>query len=183
MANRKPLRYALEKSWRETIDGPYSKQQINSERGLQVHFCARLLVNIENDNWRILIEPKVKIDGRKNPIFPDILICSQRAVIAVVELKYTPRGKPSINNDLSKLRAFAAPETLIEVVNERFRGKRISPITYKLTKDALVCWAGVYTSKGIDFHFGENAKLNGKLLALHAITRVGANASVMVGSA
>jgi hypothetical protein len=128
----------------------------------------------------MFIEPRVRVEGRENSIFPDILVCSQRAVVAAIELKYVPRGKPSIDSDLSKLRAFAESESKIEVVNERFLGRRLLPVTHTLAKSALVCWAGVYTVKAINFDFGEGAKLRAKLLALHAITKRGKDACVFV---
>lgn len=145
---------------------------------MQVHFCAKLLALIEGSSWRLFIEPKIHVEGRAKAVFPDVLICSQRAVIAAIELKYLPRGKPKTDGDLSKLRAFCLPEATINVANERFRGRRSNRIDYKLAKNALVCWAGVYAGRQVELVLSGRSRLNGRLLTMHALTEVGRHAEI-----
>ena len=176
MPHRQELRELLKQAWSATVQGPYRHQEINSERGLQVHFCATLLPLLSKRPRRLFIEPRVVVSSRDTSVFPDILICSERAVIAVVELKYTPRAKPSIDGDLSKLRAFGASEEIIKVANERFRGKRGAPVKYTLAKSAFLCWAGIYCGTEVQVNLGARSKLNGRLLLLHARTAEGKHA-------
>ena len=43
MVRRSLLRKQLAAAWTETLSPAYANRLVNSERGLQVHFCAALL--------------------------------------------------------------------------------------------------------------------------------------------
>ena len=94
---RKPLQELIVKSWKECIRRDYINQRINSERSLQASFWSCLNKNIQTKtNRQLFIEVpmRVEINGATTRVIPDIIICSQQKVIAVIELKYLPRGQP-----------------------------------------------------------------------------------------
>jgi hypothetical protein len=93
---RRLLRAHLAAAWRQTIEQPYREQLINSERGLQVFFCSALMEAFKEDGVRrrLFVEPRLSVGARETRRYPDIVICNQRSVIGVVELKYLPKGRP-----------------------------------------------------------------------------------------
>jgi hypothetical protein len=96
MNKRSLLRDNLREAWIKTIERHYNSQLINSEHALQVYFCMELLKLFEADNLqrRVFIEPNIQTSCGKTR-FPDVVICNGQKVIGIVELKYTPRGRPN----------------------------------------------------------------------------------------
>lgn len=171
--NRPHLLRHLKSAWMQAIRGPYQQRAINSERGLQVHFCAALLAAFADfDHHRsILVEPHLRLAGTGQSIFPDVVICSSRSIIGVIELKYQPRVIPSTSKDIRTLQALAAHEGSLTLSNERFRGPSTHPPVYSLSPTAVLCWAGVYCRReALDLRpLVENSLLD-RLLQLHAVT-------------
>jgi hypothetical protein len=183
MSERPLLRKQLAAAWQATLNGdrcPYLNQLINSERGLQVHFCNALMEQFKGDdddpNRRLFIEPTV-VFGTGDKRFPDVVVCNARSIIGVIELKYRPKTiltKESYEKDIRTLELFANHS--IEFANERFLGpqkKRSWPKKYPLARNAVLCWAGVYKGKpegeaaNIET---ENEELKRQILFLHAVT-------------
>ena len=173
MQSRAPLRKHLRQAWLYAIK-TYSKALINSERGLQVYFCAELLEIFRKEGYarRIFVEPRISGDKGKHR-YPDVVICNRRQIIAVVELKYQPRV-PAVRGDYQKdldtLCWIQESTEGVTISNDRYLGPAGRPRTYSVAKDALFCWAGVYPGSRFDLASHAPRKLRDRLLVLHAMT-------------
>ena len=178
MAIRNLLRSQLVAAWQHTIHGPYADQLINSERGLQVHFCMALLQQFSRDDCtrRLFIEPGVVFDDGVYRA-PDLLICNSCRIIGVVEFKYTPRTTPKVVKDLNTLFRLSLLSSDITISNARFRGEGV-PRHYSIAPDAVLCWAGVHAS--IDFEIARNItdQLGSRFLCLEAVTQSDSHAEI-----
>jgi hypothetical protein len=173
MASRSLLKRQIDEAWKETIEEIYSKQLINSERGLQVHFCHRLLSKFtdQHGSRRIFIEPCFKDSAGKSRS-PDVVICHTRQIIGVLELKYLPRASPKYKKDLATLTWFGLTATELTLSNDRYLGVvAASPKKYSLAPDAVLCWAGVYRAPKVDIKPPQS--LERRFLCLHAVTSHG----------
>jgi hypothetical protein len=179
MSNRTPLRKQLTSAWQQTLTGPYQSQLINSERGLQVHFCHALMREFEmaGSERRLFIEPTVMlgIDGIR---CPDLIICNSQRIIGVVEFKYAPRAVPEFTKDLETLALLTKHASSITLANERFRGEGLSK-TYPLADDAVLCWAAVYADTLIDLQHWSLPSLAGRFMRLDAVTHESAPAKII----
>ena len=175
MQSRSALRKQISEAWAHTIDDAYNDRLINSERGLQVYFCSALL-----DEWkdsaghrRIFVEPSLTIPGLSVPKYPDVVICNSKSVIGVIELKYQPRAKPSFAKDIDTLSKIRDAKDRILLSNDRYRGVEGSGTEYSIAKDAVFCWAGVYSATEPSFNFSLPKEMNGRFFSLHAATGIG----------
>lgn len=170
MSERKLLRENIADAWTRTLSESYPQKLINSERGLQVHFCHRLLEVFGDLDRRLFIEPTFTASDGTTRI-PDIVICNSQRIIGVVELKYMPRAAPDYEKDLRTLKWFCSAPPPITLSNERYRGvdeKKVK--AYELASDAILCWAGVYAEPRADVEHHGRA-LGSRLLCLHAVTK------------
>lgn len=171
MAQRSLLRSQLARAWRQTIEVAYGEQLINSERGLQVHFCHQLLSQFKVDavSRRIFVEPCF-VDAEGQVRSPDVVICHTRSIIGVVELKYLPRVRPEYEKDLSTLQWFAKSGGEVALSNERYLGVGAQTIKkFSLASDAVLCWAGVYRAPRAEVE-AHAESLGRRFYCLHAIT-------------
>ncbi len=173
MQSRAPLRKHLRQAWIYAIK-TYSRALINSERGLQVYFCAKLLAIFRKEGYarRIFVEPRISGDKGKHR-YPDVVICNRRQIIAVVELKYQPRVpavRGEYQKDLDTLCWIQERTEGVAISNDRYLGPSGQLRTYSVAKDALFCWAGVYRASRFDIACHAPRKLTDQLLVLHAIT-------------
>ncbi len=125
--------------------------EINSERGLQIHFCMALQKQFEQDNVsrRLFIEPSVRFESKN--VIPDILIANSQRIIGVVELKYLPRIAPKREKDFNTLAMFGkfSNSTGITITNERYRGPQ-KPKLFTIAPDCVLCWASIHAGKSIN---------------------------------
>ena len=181
MQARKILQAQITKAWKSTIGGSYREQRINSERGLQFYFCKALLEEFNEDkkcekNRRFLIEPRMSSpDTRDEYCYPDVVIYDTQKIIGIVELKYAPRAKINeidYRKDMKTLQLAVTHAEKLVISNDRFCGiaKRKNR-EYSLAKDAVLCWAGVYTGK-MHINMPDDA-LSERLLLLSALTTEG----------
>ncbi len=173
---RKPLQELIIKSWKECIRRDYINQRINSERSLQASFWSCLNKNIQiKTNRQLFIETpiKININGSIKKVIPDIIICSPQKVIAVIELKYLPRGQPKYEKDLETLALISKHRNKIKVINKRFRGENKQRTEYDLSSKMLFVWASVHAEEkkqtDVPYSHGKNY-LKGCYLELHAET-------------
>ncbi len=182
MPARSPLRKHFQDAWKKVIEGPYTHGLINSERGLQVHYCIALLeeFNATNSDRRLFIEPSVRIDGKKTR-YPDLVVCNAKTVIGVVEFKYTPRKRPGIAKDFATLNALATATgtDVVEISNKRFLVKKSVTYKFPLATDAVLCWAGVYKGKKLELPPVEATSLGKRFLRLDALTAEGEDAVII----
>ncbi|MDX1946008.1 MAG: hypothetical protein SFU86_11475 [Pirellulaceae bacterium] len=146
MSNRRLLRDNLIRAWHATITRAYAGQFINSERGLQVHFCIELLKEFRRRrvSRRLFIEPTLQFVDKVMRT-PDLLICNTKQIIGVVEFKYCPRARPKTGKDLKTLARIRDTTGVISIQNERYLGEG-KLRQYSVAEDAVFCWAGVYRS-------------------------------------
>jgi hypothetical protein len=179
MTARKPLQKQLLVAWRRSIRNDYCNQRINSERSLQASFWAQLNRTLPAGTRRMFIEPclVVTVKRRRTLLYPDIVICNTRQVIAVVEIKYQPRVLPSHDKDLKTLRTIAAYRDQLHVSNARFRGPVADSKEYPFSNHVVFVWAGVhrvpkisYESRDVPMLSEGVEELAGCFLQLHAET-------------
>jgi hypothetical protein len=176
MKNRGLLRSHLRAAWKDAVTKGYNTQLINSERGLQFYFCEALLRIFENAGMRrrLFIEPCLSISGKKTVCYPDVVICSSRIIIGVVEIKYTPRvGIPKTASKDIKTLSFAANNSRnISLSNDRYRGPQAGKKEFQLADDAVLCWAGIYSGDMADLgHLISVRQHRERFLQLNALTR------------
>ena len=178
------LRQQLSAAWFKTIRGPYADQLVNSERGLQVHFCIKLLQIFEKEGVtrRLFVEPTIEFeDGVRPPRAPDLLICNTKNIVGVVEFKYSPRARPkrlTMEKDLDTLDRVGNAGSELKVSNERFRGEG-DVQRYTIATDAVLCWAGVHASPVTTIPMDGSNELGKRLLCLEALSVQGVQASVL----
>lgn len=181
MQPRSPLRSQIQTAWHQTIKEEYNKQLINSERGLQVYFCKRLMDQFQEAGMcrRLFIEPRINISTGDSPRYPDIVICNTRNIIGVVEIKYAPRARPDYEKDLETLDLLLQHGSAITLSNDRYRGELEVHRSFSLAPDPVLCWAGVYAYPEQSIQHQMGLAINHHVMALHALTRVGAPAAVV----
>lgn len=181
MNKRNVLRSNLETAWKRTIDLHYSSQMINSEHALQVYFCLELLklFDVEKLQRRIFIEPNIQTNCGQTR-FPDVVICNSQKIIGIVELKYTPRGRPNTQKDLETL-SLTTFESF-EIKNERYHGPAKNWLkNYTLAADAIMCWASIYTGERIDLTaVAKERNFEDRFLQLHGLTSSEAHPEIWI---
>ncbi len=175
MSRRLPLRRQLYESWVDTIRGYYDRQQINSERGLQVFFCASLLAKWAalGSTRSLFVEPRLKTRSGESGPLPDVVICNSTQIIGVVELKYQPRARANTRKDLETLSWIADRRTDIRLANERYLGAPEDEREYSLATDAVLCWAGVHRGLKNTLETRIGASVAPHFMELHALTAPG----------
>lgn len=178
MSNRIPLRRQLSTAWKQTLSGPYPNQLINSERGLQVHFCHALMREFEiaGVERRLFIEPTVVL-GTDGIRCPDLIICNSQRIIGVVEFKYGPRAVAECKKDIETLALLVKHANAVTLSNERFRGEGALK-TYALAEDAVLCWAAVYADDFLELQHPSLPSLGERFLRLDAVTHESAPATI-----
>lgn len=96
----------LEEVWKE-VKSDYKNELINSERCLQAILYMNLR-NIIGYNSQIFIEPKINIGEEE--VIPDIIICRNKIMTDVIEIKYAPHWFPKLT-DLEKLKRISQSYT------------------------------------------------------------------------
>jgi len=177
MLPRRPLKRQLYEAWEKAIHQDYCTQRINSERSLQASFWAQLNKTLPSGRRRMFIEPRVSRGKGYPRHFPDIVICNTVRVIAVIEIKYMPRGLPSSDRDVEKLRYIARHRKHLHVSNVRFRGPASDSKEYPFSDDVVFVWAAVHRAPKDLYDSPEAAmlskgikELEGCFLQLHAET-------------
>ena len=143
---RYPLQNQLWNAFVRTIREDYEEQLINSENGMLAAFDRHLRLEIPKAR-RIFIEPRV-FDAKDatRRWFPDMVVCNSREVIAVLEMKYTPRGYPKYERDVEKLKSVAKLRKRLHVANTRYLGVPIDDRQYLFSPKTVFVWVGVHRS-------------------------------------
>ena len=191
MNERRLLKSQIIAAWHQCIAEDYRVQRINSERSLQASLWSRLN-SLLSKNRRMFIEPCIVIRTGMGTlrVFPDLVICSSKEVIGVLELKYKPRAAPEYKKDIATLSLIAEHRESTAVSNQRFRGQPIDETIYCLSKHILFVWAGVHAitnstnKENINsplYSAGYN-ELQGCFLELHAETSINSVPKIYVRS-
>ena len=173
---RYPFLTHIEAAWTKSIEEDYDKHTILSERALQASLWAHLKNKAKGQF--IFIEPKIQLpplgDEKPRTTIPDIVVCRGRSIIAVIELKFAPRGKPDFKADIVKLQSFYANKSTIELALPRFMGIKVKDHSYKITNRTqfvLGCICNKLPSGLDSFLEGiENEALKGRFAVLMAET-------------
>ena len=181
MTHRSILREHLRQAWRTVISERYHQQLIDSEASLQVHFGAALLrrFEVKSPTFRIFVEPTIRLLKPSIHKKPDLVICNQRRIIGMVELKYVPRARAAYRKDLETLEHLSKHRLKFEISNARYLGPQKATKRYGLAADAVLCWAGVYSGRRIADQAFTNAEAREDFLALHALTSNEAPATIV----
>ena len=173
MQKRYMLRRHIVSAWHKTVESAYSERLINSERSLQYYFCTNLLAEFRNDDVRrsIFVEPCFSCPSTRKRRSPDIIVCHTKEIIGAIELKFSPRGKPSVKKDLETLHWLASSAGAISLTNERYLGPPRLAREYTIANDAVLCWAGIY--KGPQLSIESDPDFEKRFLTLHALTSAG----------
>lgn len=145
MANfRFPLQKQILTAFQQAIDDDYSRQRINSENGMVASFTWRLKKQLPQFR-RVFIEPRVFDKRLRTRLwYPDIVVCNSREVIAVIEMKYTPRGRATWKRDLTKLNNIAKVSKQLHVANTRYLGPPRDQREYHFSDKCIYVWMGVH---------------------------------------
>ena len=156
MTVRINLRRQIETAWASTVSKHYIRQRVNSEASLQASFWSHLdqILTTENPlDRRLFVEPSVRIkvavkarEPKTQRRYPDLVVCSKTQIIAFIELKYVPRGRPNLTRDLEKFVWITNHANDISIRNERFLGEIEDDHDYKMSKQVLFAWCGIYRS-------------------------------------
>ena len=172
MQKRYKLRRHIVSAWHQVLGVPYCERRINSERALQFFFCTSLMEQFKDVGVRsIYIEPTFRCPENDQLRSPDVVVTHSKQIIAVIELKYQPRGNPSFTKDLETLAWFSSVGSSVSLENERYLGPEGNERSYTVAPDAVLCWAGIYKGPEVQVHPPE--ELDGRLLLLHGLTARG----------
>ena len=175
MRKRHTIKNIIIDSWKASIRADYLKQRINSERSLQASLWSQLNKKLPS-NRRLFIEPPMRIwaRGGYNKVYPDIVICSKKEVISVIELKYLPRAQPKYEKDIDTMALISRKRKQVSISNSRFRGSEVDSRDYTLSNNILFVWAGIHATpkKEITRLYSSKYKsLDGCFVQLHAETQ------------
>jgi hypothetical protein len=143
MKNRLKLRSQIEEAWDECVREDYKRQRINSQRSLQASLWASLNQRLPAKTRCIFIEPALKA-AKSGTKFPGIVICNSDQVIGIIDLKYTPRSKPSWKKDLATFEWIGKNFGELTVSNKKNLGKGEEDCEYTLADDLVYVWAGIH---------------------------------------
>jgi len=80
---------------------------------------------------------------------------------------------------MSTLQLFGNSTDSVEITLERYRGKKINSRNYPIVKDAILCWAGVYSGKRVVFPNESLIDIGARFMQLHALTSEGKDAKIL----
>ena len=177
MKQRPGIKKQFIAAWKDCIENDYCNQKINSERSLQASLWSYLYNHLPN-NRRLFIEPSfsLKLKGKTKNLYPDIVVCNSKEIIAVIEIKYLPRGKPKYEKDIETLSLLSQHRDKLSISNFRYRGIEADAKEYILSKNILFVWAGIHKSEVVEKpeSFANGRKyIEGSYLQLHAATNEG----------
>lgn len=144
-------------AWQKCIDD-YESRRINSEHCLQASLY-RHLANALPEKFIVYAEVPVKMSESsqtattKETSKIDLLICEERAIIAAIELKFTPRGapiEPKIKKDLTSLAYISNRRDLkerCEIEIPRFHSKEDETLKLEILSQRKLIFAAFCTKE------------------------------------
>ncbi|MCY4745674.1 hypothetical protein NYO99_11885 [Pelomonas sp. UHG3] len=134
----------------EGVGALYEQQLINSERSLQAAMWHELRQRFEAEGkstFKIYVEPRIRLpkEGRldSRTIIPDLVVCNDRSVIAVIELKFSPKGAPGSAKDFASFERMSIQHDLVKVQHTRWFGEKPVSKPYPFANSVLFVWAAV----------------------------------------
>lgn len=148
-AERKALR-AFKKAWEEALVD-YAERRLNTEACLQSALYASLR-RLLAPPFEIYVDAVVKMPksdqpGAKRKAEVDLLICHGDDIVAAIELKFAPRGKPSrqsVKKDvksLTNLRNRRAKQEQVVIEMNRYRHEGLPVRTLSIARTRKLVFA------------------------------------------
>ncbi|MCF8001714.1 MAG: hypothetical protein K9K76_07665 [Halanaerobiales bacterium] len=111
----------LNKAWNE-VGEDYCKGLINLEHCLQAAFYKSLRESLsEAQDIRIYVEPVIEYYDKGSPRYrPDIVVCEDKHITAIIEFKFAPNWYPDIGSDIKKFEALVEDEDQEKYYVERY---------------------------------------------------------------
>ena len=141
MKIRRYIKNRLLDAWTDTIESDYMAGRINSEHGLQAVYYCKLRKSLPMDRG-ILVEPSLNINGQT--VIPDIVITWKGRVVAVIELKYKPKGSPTFIKDVRNMALIASQREGLRLDHQRLVGVENLTVSYEMSPSILFVWAGIH---------------------------------------
>ena len=90
----------LKKVW-EKVKRDYNQGLINSESCLQAALYMHIRQELKTE--KVFVEPVLEYNERGSPRFiPDLVVCRNKKIKAIIELKFAPNWYPDVGNDIEK---------------------------------------------------------------------------------
>ncbi|MBI1344987.1 hypothetical protein GC163_01715 [bacterium] len=170
-----PIPKILFEIWNGIIRDEYSNMRINSEGKLEALLFARLESRLLDTGIEILVQPKIQVDG--DSFIPDLMLCRDLEVIAVLEAKYLPKVGPKAKRDIKKLKSIATTRPDPLYVLQRYRGSASThALKFRLSDMPIFVWLGLYNPEmrklKVPFFKTDDVEcLSGEFVELHAMTK------------
>jgi len=181
MSRRTKIAKHLKEAWDEVITECYCTGQLNTEFDLQANLYAALKSRLCVDGKpkrHIFMEVGIEL-AEGGFIRPDIIVCSDKEVLSVIEIKFGPRVLPVQGKDMQSISSFAS-DASITITNERYRGKPLPPKKFTVSDSVLFVWAGVHAGDAIQSEVWKSDEFKNHLfLELHAVTHDSEDPSVV----
>ena len=129
---------AIRDAWSTACDA-YQHGLINSECTLHSLIYAELRSRLPDH--LILCEPQINVE-RHGCFVPDIIVLKDRAVVAIVELKFVPHYYPVYELDLRKLAVLAAYDQGFPLLLDPKSGK-FTPDFFSVGPDCILVFAAI----------------------------------------
>jgi len=109
------MNLSLEKVWSE-VGRDYIGGLINSESCFQAVLYKVLRDNLtDTTDTKVFVEPVIKYYDSGSPQYkPDLVICQNKKIIAIIELKFAPNWNPKIKPDIDKLNILASQKSMAD---------------------------------------------------------------------
>lgn len=128
----------------------YEQQLINSERSMQAAMWHELWKQFKKEKlstFKLYVEPRVRLPKmarlEARTVIPDLVVCNDSGVIAVIELKFSPRAAPSSRKDFATFSRMSLQHDKVTVHNTRWLGDKPVSKPYQMADSVLFVWAAI----------------------------------------
>jgi len=154
------MNLSIQKVWDE-VGRDYMYGLINSESCFQAVLYKVLREHLEDaPDTKVFVEPVIKYYENGSPQYkPDLIICHNKLIVAIIELKFAPNWDPKIKADIDKLNILANQESIKEkyFAARKPRTGEWEAKEYEITSSTvfLIAVIGKYSSKSVNYKYIE----------------------------
>jgi hypothetical protein len=147
----------LQEVWDE-VGRDYKDGLINSESCFQAVLYKVLREQITDaSDTKVFVEPVIKYYDSGSPQYkPDLVICQNKKILAIIELKFAPNWDPKIKADLDKLNLLANQDGIADkyYVSRKPRTGEWEDREYEITPSTvfIIAVIGKHTSKSVNYN-------------------------------
>lgn len=148
---------SLNKIWSK-VAGDYRDGLINSESCFQAVLYKAFREHLTDTSViKVFVEPVIKYYENGSPQYkPDLVICHDKKIVAIIELKFAPNWDPKIKADIDKLNTLANEDSMKEkyYVARKPRTGEWEKKEYEITPSTVFVIAviGKHTSKSVNYN-------------------------------